>query len=144
VAECQRREPNIALFLTPQGQFADVREPIRVRPGAGAVAATLGNARVLAVLAELVFWTDKRPEVLLLVRECATPVHPTTAGWTRGIRDGMRSGAEQLAELAMARDGAPFLPMLQRRGSNVNPAYDLWQRLRGRSAGVSDRRGAKA
>ncbi len=140
VVSCQQRDPDLALFLTPQGEFADVRQPIVVRPGAGAVAAKLENVRVLAVLSEFVLWTDKRPEVLLLVRECARPEHPTTAGWTRSIRDGMQAGTDQLAALAIARDEAPFLSMLERRGSNVNPAYDLWQRLRGRTARVSDHR----
>lgn len=143
VCECHEQDSRIALFLTPQGGFTDVRAPVVVRPGAGAVASTLDDVRVLALLSELVFWEDKRPELLLLARECPRPARPTTAGWTRTIRDGMQGGADRLAELAITRSAEPFVPILARIGSDVNPAYDFWQRLRGRRSQITPRqRGA--
>lgn len=137
VRECHERDPRFGLFLTPQGEFADVRAPIVVRPGAGAVASGLEDVRVLAILSELVFWEDKRPELLLLARACPPPTRPTTAGWTRAIRGCMQGGADRLADLAIARSDEPFESILTRTGSNVNPAYDLWQRLRGRRSNVT-------
>lgn len=143
VRECYEQDPRTALFMTPQGGFADVRAPIVVRPGAGAVASGMDDVRVLAILSELVFWEDKRPELLMLARACSQPAGPTTAGWTRAIRDGMQGGADRLAELAIARSAEPFVPILARSGSDVNPAYDLWQRLRGRRSHVTPKqRGA--
>lgn len=145
VREWHERDSRIALFMTPQGGFADVRLPIVVRPGAGAVASGLHDARVLAILSEFVFWEDKRPELLLLARECPEPARPTTAGWTRSIRDGMQHGADALAELAIARSADSFRPILGRIGSDVNPVYDLWQRLRGRRSHItSKQRGANS
>lgn len=140
VRECHENEPRLGIFLTPQGGFADVRAPIVVRPGAGAVASAMDDVRVLAILVELVFWEDKRPELLMLARACSQPARPTTAGWTRSIRESMQGGADRLAELAIARSTEPFVPMLARTGSDVNPAYDLWQRLRGRRSHITPRK----
>lgn len=141
--ECHEQDPRTALFMTPQGGFTDVRASIVVRPGAGAVASGLDNVRVLAILSELVFWEDKRPELLLLARACPQPARSTTAGWTRSIRESMQGGADRLAELAIERNAEPFVPILARSGSDVNPAYDLWQRLRGRRSNItSKQRGA--
>lgn len=143
-AECNH-EPRTAVFITPQGALTDPREPILVRPGIASLATALPSARVLCVLAELTFWHDKRPELMLLVRPCPAPETPTTAAWTRAVRAEMQSGADELARLAIARDEAAFVPMLAPKGSAVNPAYDLWQRLRGRSARIDPaRRGARA
>ena len=138
-------QPRSAIFITPQGTFTDVREPIVVRPGIGALASKLTDARVITILAELSFWHDKRPELLLLARECEVPTRPSTASWTRQIRNAMQDGADELARLVIARDENAFEPMLDRSGSDINPAFDLWQRLRGRNARVSPtRRGARA
>jgi len=137
VQDCQRQEPRLGLYVTPQGAFADVRVPIVVRPGTGAVAASLPNVRVIAIVSELVFWEDKRPELLILARGCDKPAQPTTSGWTRTIRKGLQGGADALAKLAIARSTEPFVPMLVRSGSDINPIYDLWQRLRGRRSHVT-------
>lgn len=145
VREQCERDPRTALFITPQGAFADVREKLVVRPGVGAIAAALQNVRVIAMGVEPVFWEDKRPELLLRVGECPSPESPTTASWTRAIRRAMQSNADGLAQLALARDESAFIPMLARAGSDVNPAYDLWQRMRGRSARITPAgRGARA
>lgn len=137
--------PRSAIFITPQGIFTDVREPIAVRPGAGAMASGLDSVRVVTILTELAFWHDRRPELLLLARDCPTPVCPSTASWTRQIRMSMQSGADELAQLVIARNEEAFTSMLPRGGADVNPAFDLWQRLRGRGSRISpSRRGARA
>lgn len=135
-AECDK-QPRTAVFITPQGTFADVREPIVVRPGIGALASNLADARVVTVLAELSFWHDKRPELLLLARACEAPTRHSTASWTRQIRATMQEGADELARFAIARDENAFVPMLKRRGADIHPVFDLWQRLRGRNARVT-------
>jgi len=131
------REPSTLLGLTPQGEFADVREPIRIRPGVAAVASRLECPRVVSIACEYTFWYDKRPELLIRALACARPEHPTTAGWTRAITRCMRTNADELARLSIARDGSAFTPLLDRAGAGVNPVYDLWLRLRGRSSRIS-------
>lgn len=132
--EC-RREPRTTLWITPQGEFADVRAPVRVRPGAAAVAAELEGVRVVAIAIELAFWTDRRPEVLLRV----TPVTAGTStlmGWQRAIQSAMEQNAAELARLVIARDPAAFELLVGGRGAATHPVYDLWLRLTGRGTMV--------
>ena len=54
------------LWITPQGQFSDVRErPIVFKPGMAALAARVPRCAVLPLAIEYVFWNERTPEVLL-------------------------------------------------------------------------------
>lgn len=140
-------EARTTLWLTPQGQFVDPRVPIEIRPGAASIAAKAerarpGRLRVLSVAVEYVFGLDQRPDVLLRVRDVqplradGSPALRTgVGGWQRGIVQAMRANQEALAELVVARDFAPFHALLGGR-SAINPIYDWWLRLRGKSAGI--------
>ncbi len=132
------QEPNLLFCITPQGQFTDVRSPIRTRPGVAALAATLPQARVLVLCGEYTFWHDRRPEALWHAQHCEAPDRPTTAGWHRAVRSAMQKAADTLAQQVIARDDTAFIglpgdPNDGHRGSAaaVHPAYDAWLRLRG-------------
>ena len=140
VADRVAENPRTALLLTPQGGFTDVRAPVVIRPGAGSVASALPDPRVITLVSELVFWHDRRPELLMMARPCPPPRHPTTAGWTRAIRDAMQDAASDLASRSVARDEAAFRPLFTKAGSDINPIYDAWQRLCGRSSRVTPAR----
>jgi 1-acyl-sn-glycerol-3-phosphate acyltransferase len=133
------------LWITPQGQFADPRVPVRIRPGvASAAARLLGGAwrgRVVSMAVEMPFWTDKRPELLLRfqVVECGEEPRPSTADWTRAITRAMRENAEALATGVMARDPTAFETIFGGAAGRINPLYDLWLRLRGRSGALDAR-----
>lgn len=134
------REPTTVFWLTPQGAFADVRAPVRVRPGAAAVAARLGGLSgagvdVVSVAVEYWFGLEKRPEVLVRCHPIVCD-RGTTIGWTRALNEGMGANAAALAGLVMARDGGAFEPLLGGGGARINPLYDLWLRVRGRSGAV--------
>lgn len=138
-------EPRTLLGLTPQGAFTDVRTPVRVRPGAGAVAARLPGVRVVAVSCEYVFWADRKPDLLIHAVACTTPARPSTAGWTRALNETMERGRRELAALSVARDASAFEPMFGKSGPAVHPVYDLLLRLRGKRAVIDPvRRGARA
>ena len=139
VRGCVDVNPDLALFITPQGEFCDVRTPVVVRPGIAAVAQSLRDPTVLSLAIEIAFWHDQRPELLLRAEHCDQPAHPTTTGWVRTIRETMHHNTDRLAKLSVARDSEAMTPVLARNGSSVNPAFDLWQRARGRSATVSPR-----
>jgi hypothetical protein len=132
------------LVLTTQGRFTDVREPIVNRPGAAAVASRLGagNVVVACVLIEYAFWQDQRPEVF--VRGALVPDPPaathSTASWHRSIQATMRATAEALASGVISRDPAAFVPLIGAGAARINPVYDLWLRLRGRSGQIEARR----
>lgn len=132
-------QPRSTLWITPQGQFADVRTPVRVRPGAAAAAARLGLTRVVSVAIEYGFWTDRRPEVFLRVAQVHAPEGPargSTATWTRTLTDAMQANADALAALVMARDAAGF-DVLLGGSAKINPLYDAWLRLRGKGRAIT-------
>ncbi|MEM1330417.1 MAG: lysophospholipid acyltransferase family protein [Planctomycetota bacterium] len=138
------------LWITPQGRFADVREPAKLRPGAAAVCARLDEpgaqrVRVISLAIEYVFWTDQRAELLL--HACSMnepPERPSsTARWLRAHTRHLRSVQAELAALAIARDESAFVPAFDWAGgedrARVNPVYDLLLRLRGKSGRVTQR-----
>lgn len=128
-------DPRTVLWITPQGQFADVREPIRLRPGAAAVAARSPSVTVVSVAVEYSFWSDRRPELFLRFARVGGKAD-STAGWTREMTAVMQQNADALAGLVIARDYAPFSPIMDASRGRINPLYDLWLRLRGRKGDI--------
>lgn len=124
------------LWITPQGRFADVREPIVVRPGVSRLAASTPGARVVAVSVEYCFWTDPKPEILVAAREVVADRGSTT-GWHRAIASAMADGAAELARLAVARDADAFEPVVSKEGRQGGFWYDLWLKVRGRGGGIA-------
>ncbi|TVQ62017.1 MAG: hypothetical protein EA378_06000 [Phycisphaerales bacterium] len=149
-ARSERRSP-ASLWLTPQGSFADVRTPAKLRPGAAAVAAAactrFQHVRVVTLAIEYGFWTDQKPEVFLHAEPVPTPDRAdSTTAWHRALTCSLRSSQSALAERVAARDPAGFelRPDLvggrvDRERAQVNPIYDLWLRLRGQSGKVTPR-----
>ncbi|MHC5004857.1 MAG: lysophospholipid acyltransferase family protein [Planctomycetota bacterium] len=128
------------LALTPQGRFADVREPVELRPGAAAIAAAADSCEVVSLALEYVFWQDARPEVLVRVQRCR-PERTSTTGWQRAMQRAMRENAAALAVMAMERDAAAFVTLEGKRSGRINPIYDLLLKVRGRSGPIAAQRG---
>ena len=146
------RNPRSTLWITPQGEFADVRRPIRVRPGAPALAAQLSERRldVVALALEYVYWTDRRPELMLAARPVERPKadeanggRSSTTDWTRAIRETMQANSAALAEAVISRDDGRFDVLVGRSSeagaARVNPLYDVWMRATGRAGAVRAR-----
>lgn len=129
-----KTEPSAVLWITPQGRFADVRERIVVRPGVSAVAASLDRPPlVVSVTSEMVFWTEKKPELLLRLATVPPPESPSVAAWHRAITRGMQANAEALRDAAVTRDPARFTLIGGSGAASTNVFYDFWLRLTGRS-----------
>lgn len=141
VAERFARDAAPLLVLTPQGAFADVREPLRLRPGAAAIAARHPALRVLVAALEYPFWLDQRPEALVRIAPCAPPARRSTAAWHRALTEAMQGNADALACLSISRAAGEFETLLSARGA-VHPLYDLMLRLRGTSPRLTPREGA--
>jgi hypothetical protein len=129
--------PRPTLMLTPQGEFADIRAPLVLRPGAAALAAKFPACRVFSIAIEYAFWLDQKPEVLIRVQPVAGPEPISTTGWHRALTMGMQENGARLAAMVMARDQAPFTTFLGGAASGTNPFYNLWNRLRGKSTELS-------
>lgn len=124
------RAGNVALWLTPSGQFHDVRQPAAFLPGLGHLADADFGGVLLPMAIEYTFWNERRPE--LLVRFGA-------AIDCRGLPEERQARSEQLerllvgvqAELAAAaisRRAEAFETVLQGRGG-IGGLYDVWRRL---------------
>ena len=136
-----RSTPAAIIAITPQGRFTDPREPVRIRPGAAAIASRLApNVRALALTVEYTFWQAKRPEIFLRAEAIAAPIARSTPAWHRAIESAMQNSAAALARLVIARDESAFEPLFESSGASVNPAYDLWLKLRGKHAHIAARR----
>ena len=133
------RDRRLALVVTPQGHFADVRDEIVARPGAAAMAATLAPDRAVSVAVEYGFWVDQKPEIFLRAVEIDASA-ASTLGWHRRITEAMRTNQKALAPLVRARDAAAFQPLsslFAPKVTGTNPIYDLWLRLTGRRVKVA-------
>ena len=58
-------QPNVALWITPEGRFTDPRErPVTLRPGIGHLASRLRTGVFLPLALEYSFWEERYPEAL--------------------------------------------------------------------------------
>lgn len=119
-AEAVLAQPRSALFLTPQGRFADVRAPLVFAPGIEHLAARLRQVHFLPLALEYTFWEERKPEVLL-------------AFGAEGI-DQLAPTQARLAAAAQRRQPNEWQVLLKSK-SGVNRPYDLWRWARSRLRG---------
>ncbi|MDQ3200052.1 MAG: lysophospholipid acyltransferase family protein [Verrucomicrobiota bacterium] len=125
-------KPENALFLTPQGQFADVRSPLILAPGIERLRRDLPGVLFLPLAIEYTFWEERKPEILLAFGE------PTPAGDGRTLADQLANTQRALAAAAERRDRAEWRT-LRRGRSGVSRPYDFWRWLRARLRGQAFR-----
>ena len=136
VGKCFERTPKSTMWVTPQGRFTDVREPLRPRPGIAKIAARHPEATVASISVEYVFWSDAKPECLVQVEHVPVPEHPTTSGWLRAIGDVMQRNSDELARHSIERNSESFRTIIGGKTSGTHPVYDLWLRIRGKSTAI--------
>lgn len=124
-------QENTALWLTPEGQFTDPRQnDSAFKPGIGHLAARLENATALPLAVEYPFWTERKPEALVMFGE-AVRLGPLqeAADWTAALRDTLATTQQKLAELAIAREPEAFRELTKGR-SGIGGVYDGWRRAK--------------
>ncbi|MEO8440617.1 MAG: lysophospholipid acyltransferase family protein [Spartobacteria bacterium] len=117
-----------ALFLTPQGGFADVRAPLNFAPGIAHLAARSREVIFLPLAIEYSFWEERKPEVLLAFGEPMLPEDGTK------LVDRLAQAQAQLVAAAIRREPEEWRILLRSR-SGVSRPYDLWRWLRARLRG---------
>lgn len=138
--------PNATFWITPQGEFTDVRLPIRLRPGAAAVAARLDPApKVVALAMDYCFWNDRKPELCMRVSRVEAQARsgdrPSTTDWMRAMTGAMQDNQRLLTERVLRRNPEEWVAVIAgRTHQRTNPIYDLWLRARGRSGALRTRR----
>jgi 1-acyl-sn-glycerol-3-phosphate acyltransferase len=123
--------PGNAVWITPQGEFADVRaRPVRFQPGIGRLARDCGGV-MQPIAMELVFWNEARPEVLIHFGEqIDTTRHQLdAAAWTEHLEQALARTQDELAEASMSRDPARFVTLIDGT-TGVNFIYDSWRYLK--------------
>lgn len=121
-----------ALWLTPQGRFADPRErPVQLQRGLASLTRLVPEAIFLPLAIEYPFWSEPRPEILAAF---GNPVIPAeTPGVDLALA--LQETQDRLAAGACQRDEADWL-VLNRGRRGMHGIYHLWQRLRGWISGA--------
>lgn len=131
-------DPRNAVWLTPQGRFADVRErPLRLQDGLGALATREPDAAFVPLAIEYAFWTEPRAEILVTFGEPIVPGRESVRSvgeWTRIFAGALEATQDKLAASSCRRDSAEWSE-IQRGNSGVSRIYDAWRRLRARVRG---------
>jgi 1-acyl-sn-glycerol-3-phosphate acyltransferase len=127
-----------ALWITPQGRFADPRErPLGFEPGLAHLARRLSRGWLLPLALEFPFWEEKTPEVLVLAGEpIQVREHPSldVRQWNALLESRLEEAMEKLAVKSIRRQPNDFEILLS-GSAGVGGVYDLWRRLRARLTG---------
>lgn len=127
-----------ALWITPQGRFADPRErPLAFKPGLAALSARVeGGCTVLPLAIEYVFWDERLPETLLHFGEPITVNGQTSEELEQQLDAALVKTMDQLKALAITRDPRAFRT-LEQGHAGTGGFYEFGQRtlarLRGRT-----------
>ena len=118
------------VWITPQGRFADAREPLTFKPGLGALAARIPGVTLLPLAIEYTFWDERLPETLLRFGEpVRLPVDATADQATLTLQASLADVMAQLKVAVIARDAGTFRVLLT-GGRGTGGFYALGRRLR--------------
>lgn len=130
-----------ALWVTPQGQFADPRKrPIQFQPGLGTLVGRRNTGTVVPVAITYSFWTNRYPEVLIGFGD---PVrigdHPSRSpsDWTAVLEERLTSILDDLLEADRERDRYQFSTIME-GSSGIGGIYSVWMDVRARLFGSSE------
>lgn len=129
-------KPKTALWVTAQGEFADVRKrPLNLRSGVGHLAAKMSQGWILPVALEIGFWNERTPEALAKFG-AAIPIAAQANGrrMTAIVEAALTAALDDLGRESMSRDPLKFTTIVGGR-AGVGGVYDLWRRLRATAAG---------
>jgi 1-acyl-sn-glycerol-3-phosphate acyltransferase len=124
--------PDSVLWVTPEGQFTDMRtRPAVFRPGLAALVARLGACTLVPLAFEYTFWDERLPEIL---GSCGQAIQVTdgrsrtAAEWSEHLAAAMTACQDELAALAKLREPEPFATILSGR-TGIGGVYEAWKRL---------------
>jgi Acyltransferase len=134
ISEAILRREKSALFITPQGKFADVRSPLVFAPGIDHLAAQFPEALFLPLAIEYSFWEERKPEVLFAFGEALPALESGSPAERLGVLQG------QLAA-AVTRRRPNEWEVVRKSRSGVSRPYDFGRWLRARWHGEAFRAG---
>lgn len=127
-----------AIWITPSGQFADVRTRSSFQPGLGHVAATAAGVTLLPIAIEYTFWEERTPEALI---EFGHPIRTASGNkskqdWQAELECRLAETQERLTAKAISRDSSQF-EILLGGSAGVGGWYDIARRTRSLLTGAS-------
>jgi 1-acyl-sn-glycerol-3-phosphate acyltransferase len=118
------------LWITPQGRFADPREPLEFKTGLGALAIRVPNLTLLPMAIEYTFWDERLPETLLRFGDPIQVLPEANAdAATHMLQNALAAVMKELETAVLARDASAFNMLLQ-GGRGTGGFYALGRRLR--------------
>ena len=122
------------LWLTPQGQFTDVRaRPVSMQRGLAHLAARVPPAVFLPLAIEYTFWEERTPEVLLAFgMPLFTQHHRNSCGaddWAAELERTLQDAQDALAAAAQRRKPNEWQVLL-RGAAGTTMFYDALRRVR--------------
>jgi len=125
-------QPEHALWVTAQGDFADVRtRPLDLKSGVGHLAARMKRGWVICIAFEYAFWTERTPEALIRIAEpIAIGATSPRSGkeWTEHLEAILTANLDALNLETKSRDPAKFTVLLGGK-TGVGGRYDLFRRI---------------
>lgn len=122
-----------SIWITPEGQFADVRDhSAQLMPGLAHLCTRIKRGWALPLALEYVFWDERLPVVLAKMGDpvlIADHRHLSKAELSEILTSRLRSTQVELSQLASARSSAPFDNLL--RGTpGAGLLYDSMRRAK--------------
>jgi 1-acyl-sn-glycerol-3-phosphate acyltransferase len=140
VAKAIARQPQTALWITPEGRFTDPRQrPVQLQSGLGHLARWLTTAAFVPLALEYPFWEERFPEALACFGDVVLvdQLSPRSArDWTALLARQLEATQDRLAEAACRHDRDAFETLLRGR-VGIGGVYDLWRRLRAWQRGAA-------
>jgi 1-acyl-sn-glycerol-3-phosphate acyltransferase len=140
------RHSDTALWLTPQGRFADPRErPVQFKPGLGHLPQRITRAAFVPLALEYTYWEERKPEVLCrfgpatIAGRSAGLLSTENIDWSHHFEQQLAATQDALASEAQQRQPPSFHPLLK-TGSGVSLIYDAWRALRAKASGQTFQR----
>lgn len=126
-AQAIYQNPQSCLWVTGQGEFADIRAPLQLKSGLAHVAASVPNLTILPLAIEYTFWQEKLPELLVGFGEPVTQCGPARF-WQDQLTIALTTTMQRLASDAQSRDPARFIT-LHEGHKGIGGLYDAVRRL---------------
>jgi 1-acyl-sn-glycerol-3-phosphate acyltransferase len=118
------------IWITPQGRFADPREPLEFKPGLSALARRAPNLTLQPLAIEYAFWDERLPETFLSFGDALQlPTGLETEAATSLLERALSNTMEALRLSVITRDARAFEVLLQ-GGRGTGGIYALIARLR--------------
>ncbi len=138
IGETLLSDPNGALWVTPQGDFTDVRlRPVTIEPGVGHLAHRLRRFAMLPLSLEYTFWNERFPEAFACFGQpiLADDGHTHSASeWTQRFAAALETTEDTLSERVQRRDPDLFESLLK-GSAGVGGVYDIWRACKARLQG---------